>query len=111
MKIFRNTPMAMVHAHRETNLMKVENTRLIGWIKYILLILVSCFFLFFGIQVLLAAYDLKDPFTFLMTFFASNFMILISATFVVVFVMRIRSLSRPHSSREAAAAEKSESAE
>ncbi len=71
-----------------------DNTKLFGRIKYLALILLSGFFLIFGIQVLLAAYEMKDPFTFIMTFFASNFIILISATFVVVFAIRFKSLSK-----------------
>ncbi len=39
----------------------------------------AAFFLVFGIQLCRAAYKLSDPFYFLMTFFASNLIILISA--------------------------------
>ncbi len=48
-----------------------------------------CFFLMFGIHVLKAAYKLKDPGYFVMTFFASNFIILISATLLLGFVFRM----------------------
>lgn len=48
----------------------------------------SCFFVFFGISLLIAAYQLKDPFSFIMTFFAANLIILISVVMVVGFVMR-----------------------
>jgi hypothetical protein len=61
------------------------------WIRHVLLIATSCFFLLFGIQVLVSAYQLKDPFTFILTFFASNFIILISGALLVGFVLRIRS--------------------
>ena len=40
--------------------------------------ILSGFFLFFGIELCRAAYRLSDPFFFLMTFFASNLIILIS---------------------------------
>ena len=46
-------------------------------------------FFVFGINVLIAAYQLKDPFSFIMTFFASNLIILISATLVAGFVIRM----------------------
>lgn len=59
------------------------------WIWQVILVLVGCFFLFFGINILIAAYKLKDPFSFIMTFFASNLMILISATLVVGFIIRM----------------------
>ena len=59
------------------------------WIRQVILVLVGCFFLFFGINILIAAYKLKDPFSFIMTFFASNLMILISATLVLGFILRM----------------------
>ncbi len=51
--------------------------------------MVSLFFFLFGIHLLIAAYKLKDPAWFVMTFFASNFIILISATILIVFVYRM----------------------
>ena len=62
---------------------------LFWWIRQIVLISVSAFFLYFGVRLLISAYELKDPFTFLMTFFASNFIILISATLIVGFAYRM----------------------
>jgi hypothetical protein len=59
------------------------------WIQQAVLVLVGVFFLFFGIQLLISSYGLKDPFTFLMTFFASNFIILISATLLIGFAYRM----------------------
>lgn len=59
------------------------------WIRQIVLVLVGCFFFAFGIHTLILAYHLKDPFSFIMTFFASNLMILISATLVVGFIIRM----------------------
>lgn len=49
-----------------------QSLRIILWTVF------GAFFLFFGIQVLVAAYSLKDPFSFVLTFFASNLIILIS---------------------------------
>ena len=54
-----------------------------------LLIVVSCFFLLFGVHVLIAAYQLTDPFSFVMTFFASNLIILISAALTLGFAIRL----------------------
>jgi hypothetical protein len=59
------------------------------WMRQIVLILVGCFFLMFGIQLLVAAYRLPDPIWFILTFFASNFVILISATLLAGFVYRV----------------------
>jgi len=63
---------------------------IIFWlIRQVVLILIGAFFLYYGVQLLISAYDLKDPFVFIMTFFASNFIILISATLVFGFTYRI----------------------
>jgi len=63
---------------------------IIFWlIRQVVLILIGAFFLYYGVQMLISSYDLKDPFIFIMTFFASNFIILISATLVFVFTYRI----------------------
>ena len=62
---------------------------LLWWIKHIALLLAGGFFLLFGINLLISAYQLNDPFSFVMTFFASNFIILISAALLLGFVMRL----------------------
>ncbi len=59
------------------------------WICQILLLLVSIFFLVFGLDLLAAAYRLEDPFTFIMTFFAASFVVLISAALAVTFVIKM----------------------
>ena len=48
------------------------------WIFQVLMTLVSGFFLLFGIDLIIGSYSLKDPFSFIMTFFAASFIILIS---------------------------------
>ena len=58
-------------------------------IKYGILALLGGFFILFGVHLLLASYCLSDPFSFVMTFFASNLIILISGVLVVGFVLRI----------------------
>jgi hypothetical protein len=64
-------------------------SKLFWWIRQIVLILISTFFLYFGIRLLISAYEHNDPFTFLMTFFASNFIILISGTLIIAFAYRM----------------------
>lgn len=74
---------------------------MIWWIKNIALVLLSCFFLLFGIMVLISAYKLNDPFNFIMSFFSSNLIILISATLLFGFLYRIyRRLRKTDSSDE-----------
>jgi membrane protein YdbS with pleckstrin-like domain len=52
--------------------------------------IVEVFFLLFGIYLLVLAYHLTDPFAFIMTFFASNLVILISAVFLLGLVLKFR---------------------
>ncbi|CAB5082009.1 hypothetical protein D3OALGA1CA_2131 [Olavius algarvensis associated proteobacterium Delta 3] len=49
------------------------------WIRTIALFLAGIGFFLFGIQLLVSAYHLNDPFYFILTFFSSNLIILISA--------------------------------
>lgn len=58
-------------------------------LKLILLLLIGIFFLVIGIHLLIAAYQLDNPFAFIVTFFASNLMILISATLSLGFALRL----------------------
>ena len=64
--------------------MLAEKLKLIG------LIIICTFFLLFGVDLLIAAYRLENPFTFVMTFFASNLMILISAALALGFAIRLK---------------------
>ncbi len=61
---------------------------IVWWLQQVVLTLVAGFFLVFGVQILVGAYRLDDPFTFIMTFFASNLIILISLTLLIGFVYR-----------------------
>jgi hypothetical protein len=64
------------------------------WVGQIILLLLALFFLGFGVHVLIVAYHLKDPSQFILTFFASNLIIMISAVIVIGLALRIkRSLS------------------
>ena len=60
------------------------------WARQVVLVLLGCFFLVFGIHILVSSYKLEEPFSFILTFFASNFIILISFTLVIVFVYQIK---------------------
>ena len=59
------------------------------WIRQVILVLGSCFFLVFGINLLIMAYKLENPSWFIMTFFASNLIILISATILFGIIYRM----------------------
>jgi heme/copper-type cytochrome/quinol oxidase subunit 2 len=59
------------------------------WVRQIILILIAGFYLVFGIQLLISAYKLNDPASFILTFYASNFMILFSAALLVGFIYRL----------------------
>ncbi|UCH00806.1 MAG: hypothetical protein JSU78_02275 [Deltaproteobacteria bacterium] len=55
----------------------------------IVLALIAIFFILFGINLLYIAYQITEPFSFIMTFFASNLIILISVTLLIIFVLKI----------------------
>jgi hypothetical protein len=64
------------------------------WIRQVALILLGSFFLYYGVELLISSYDLNDPYSFIMTFFASNFIILISATLIFGFAYRMITVYR-----------------
>ncbi len=64
------------------------------WVMQIVMTLVSIFFIIFGVDLLLGAYSLKDPFSFIMTFFAASFIILISLTLAISFVIKMVTVYR-----------------
>ena len=64
-------------------------TNIFWWIRQVVFILIGAFFLYYGIQLLISAYDRNDPFIFIMIFFAANFIILISGTLIFGFVYRM----------------------
>lgn len=59
------------------------------WAIQIILSLIAIFFILFGVNLLYMAYQIIEPFSFIMTFFASNLIILISATLLLGFVLKI----------------------
>jgi uncharacterized Tic20 family protein len=70
------------------------------WVTQIILLLLAVFFIIFGIDLLYTAYQLTEPFSFIMTFFASNLIILISATLLFSFVWKIVSYIRKTKEKE-----------
>ena len=67
---------------------------LLGWLRQIVLPLGACFFLLFGILVLISAFGMGDPLSFIMTFFSSTLMILISAAILAGLLYRMISPER-----------------
>ena len=59
------------------------------WAAQVLCLLISIFFFIFGIDLIRGAYGLNDPFSFIMTFFAASFIILISLTLSIVFIIKM----------------------
>ncbi|MDD9304961.1 MAG: hypothetical protein HUK40_22520 [Desulfobacter sp.] len=59
------------------------------WVTQVLMLMVSIFFLVFSIDLLRASYSLKDPFNFIMTFFAASFIITISLALGVSFLIKM----------------------
>jgi len=53
------------------------------------LTILSIFFTLFGIDLLMGSYSLKDPFNFIMTFFAASLIILISTTLTAGFIIKM----------------------
>ena len=61
----------------------------VWWIIQVLMLLVSGFFLVFGIDLLMASYTLDNPYNFIMTFFSASFIILISLALGISFIIKI----------------------
>lgn len=57
---------------------------------HVILAAASLFFLVFGVEILISSYRLSNPFYFVLTFFSSNFIILISGTLLIGSIYRIR---------------------
>ena len=66
------------------------------WLVQLVLALIALFFIVFGVNLLYVAYQITDPFSFVMTFFASNLIILISLTLFIGFILKmLGKLKRP----------------
>jgi len=62
------------------------------WGKNIIIALFSLFFLVFGIKSLMIAYTLKNPHEFIMYFFSSSLIILISIVGIIYPAFRMKSI-------------------
>lgn len=58
-------------------------------IKPLIMAILSLFFLIFGLTILVGAYHLNNPLEFIMAFFSSSLIILISAVGIGTAVMRL----------------------
>lgn len=76
------------------NLKKIYYQPSIWWSCQAGLIMFAGFFLVFGIQLCIAAYHLDNPYFFILTFFSSNLIILISGAILIGLVLRIISVYR-----------------
>jgi len=59
------------------------------WVFQAGMMLVSIFFLIFGFDLMIGSYTLKDPFSFIMTFFSASFIILISLALAISFLIKM----------------------
>ena len=75
-------------------------SNVLWWIRQSILALAACFFILFGIHLLIFAYSLKDPFVFIMTFFSSNLIILISCTLLFIFVCKMIAFRKKSAEKE-----------
>ena len=62
---------------------------ILWWIRQIIFAVIACFFLLFGIHILFLSYRLNDPSFFVLTFFSSNLIILISGALLFIFIYRM----------------------
>ncbi|MGD0277384.1 MAG: hypothetical protein ABSB79_15250 [Syntrophales bacterium] len=70
------------------------------WLKIIFISFLSIFFLIFGINELITAYSLRDPHVFIMYFFSSNLLILISAVGLIYALFQLHGNFKTKNIRE-----------
>jgi hypothetical protein len=66
------------------------------WGKNVLITFLSLFFLAFGVNALITAYSTKNPLEFIMYFFSSSLIILISVVGIIYPFFRIRAILKPN---------------
>ncbi len=76
------------------NLKRIYYKPIIWWSCQAGLIMFAGFFLVFGIQLCIEAYRLENPYFFILTFFSSNLIILISGVILIGLLLRIISVYR-----------------
>ena len=65
------------------------------WFKQAVIAILSIFFLILGVETLVASYRLANPLNFIMTFFSSNLIILISLVGILYPVLQVYTLLKP----------------
>jgi hypothetical protein len=68
----------------------------VWWVKNIVIAFLSLFFLAFGINALITSYGTKNPLEFIMYFFSSSLIILISVVGIIYPFFRIRAILKPN---------------
>ena len=58
-------------------------TSFFSWFKIIIVFLFSIFFLLFGVETLMGAFQVKNPLEFIMYFFSASFVILVSLVGII----------------------------
>ena len=81
------------HALEKDSIELIDN-RIIKTFKLFILTGVGLLFLTFGVYLLISAYELNDPFSFIIYLFASNLVILISAALTIGFIWHLFILAR-----------------
>jgi hypothetical protein len=59
------------------------------WVWQLIIMVISGFFLLLGIEIFIQAYRLKNPYNFILSFFASNLIILISVVILAGIIYRM----------------------
>ncbi len=62
------------------------------WFKQAVIAILSIFFLILGVETLVASFGLANPLTFIMAFFSSNLIILISLVGILYLVLQVCTL-------------------
>jgi len=65
------------------------------WGKNILIAIVSLFFLLFGTETLIGSFSLKNPLEFIIYFFSSSFMVLVSIVGIIYPAFQVHALFKP----------------
>jgi di/tricarboxylate transporter len=87
----KDLDMICFFAYRE-----ISSMRSCLWlVKNILIAILSLFFLVFGIETLVGAFYLKNPLEFIMYFFSSSLMVLISLVGIIYPAFQVNALFRP----------------
>jgi hypothetical protein len=59
------------------------------WVWQLILLIISGFFLLLGIEIVIHAYRLKNPYHFILSFFSSNLIIMISLVIMAGIIYRM----------------------